>query len=455
MKQRRGKRRLARGQAQAVRLLTVDTIEEARRKLLGCVSRPGSRWGLRAEPVGLEQALGRVLAEDVAAPEDMPAFSRSAVDGYAVIAADTAGAGEAMPVLLRLAGAVEMGKPAGFALRRGECAYVPTGGMLPGGADAVAMLESAEAFGPAPASAAPPSAPTPNAPLAGAPPAGEIAVYESAAVGSHVIRAGEDLRRGDILLRRGARLRSHEIGALAAAGISAAPALLPLRISIISSGDELAPCRAQPAPGQIRDANAPALRALAMESGYRVAGARAVRDDEKALADAVREAMAQSDVVALSGGSSQGEKDLTAKVFSGLASPGVFTHGLALKPGKPAILAWDEKTETVLAGLPGHPVSALMAFRLLLSWLARRVAGQKEPLPVPAKIACSLPGSPGRACCQPVALRPCEGGYLAEPVYGKAGLIASLAGADGYIVIDRNREGLRKGEPVQVFLWDR
>jgi molybdopterin molybdotransferase len=144
---------------------------------------------------------------------------------------------------------------------------------------------------------------------------------------------------------------------------------------------------------------------------------------------------------------------MTETVLSRVARPGVFTHGLAVKPGKPTILGYDEQSDTVLAGLPGHPVSALVVFRVLISWLAQQLFGQKEPFPVPARISCNLAGSPGRTCYQPVALLPCEGGYIAEPVFGKAGMLSTLTGADGFIVIDLNKEGLKKDEPVQVFLF--
>jgi molybdopterin molybdotransferase len=407
-----------------MKLLTVDTIDEARVKLLNCVN----HWKVPVNRLEIAKILGRILAEDLYTPEDIPPFRRSTVDGYAVIAADTSGAGESIPVYLKLAGAVEMGKAAGFSLKSGQCAYVPTGGMIPDGADAVAMVEHCEPFG------------------------DEVAVYESAAVGSHAARIGEDAQKGSILLRRGTRIRPQEIGALAAAGIAEAPVYAPLRLALISTGDELAAPSAQMRPGEIRDINTQALGALAAETGYHVSSARIVKDDETLLEAAVREAMQTSDIVAISGGSSQGTKDVTAQVISRAASPGIFTHGLAIKPGKPTILGYDRASDTVIAGLPGHPVSALVVFRVMLSWLVRQLTGEKEPYTVPAKISGNLAASPGRTVYQPVAVRRGDDGYNAEPVFGKAGMISTLTAADGCIVIDLNKEGLREGEAVEVHI---
>jgi molybdopterin molybdotransferase len=408
-----------------MKLLTVDTIDEARQKLLRCTA----HWKVPVEKQELMQLPGRILAEDTTAPEDIPCFRRSTVDGYAVHSADTAGADETLPVFLKMRGSVEMGKPAGFSLTSGECAYVPTGGMIPDGADAMTMVEYSESFGE------------------------EIAIHENAAVGNHIVRIGEDAQKGDILLRRGTKIRSQEIGALAAVGITEASAYVPLRLAIISSGDELVPPSALPRPGEIRDVNTWALGALAQESGYHITAVQAIKDNEKLLEAAVRDAMQTSDVIVLSGGSSQGAKDMTEQVLSRVCQPGVFTHGLAIKPGKPTILGYDQQTDTILAGLPGHPVSALVVFRVLISWLARQLTGQKEPFPIPARISCNLAGSPGRTCYQPVALRLCEGGYIADPVFGKSGMLCTLTGADGFIIIELNKEGLKKDEPVQVFIW--
>ena len=408
-----------------MKLLTVDTIEEARKKLLDCTA----HWELPVENLELSLALGWILGQDIISPEDIPGFRRSAVDGYAVNAADTAGAGESVPVFLKLIGSVEMGKASAFSLQRGECAYVPTGGMIPEGADAMVMVEYCETFG------------------------NEIAIHESTAVGSYIVRIDEDAKKGDILLGRGTKIRSQETGALAAAGFTEVPVFVPFRMSIISSGDELVSVSEKPRPGEVRDINTHILSALAEESGYHITETRTIRDDGAALEGAVRNAMRSNDVVVLSGGSSQGTKDMTSQVISRVSKPGVFTHGLAIKPGKPTILGYDRETDTLIVGLPGHPVSALIVFRVLLSWLARQLRCEKEPFAFPAKISCNIASSPGRTTYQPVSLRSCDGGYLADPIFGKSGMITTLTKSDGYIIIDLNKEGLKEGEAVQVFLW--
>ena len=414
-----------------MKLLKVDTIEEAREKLIRCVK----PWPLKTENITLAAiaimsgSAARVLAGDLHASSGIPGFRRATVDGYAVLAQDTAAAGESIPVFLKQAGTVQMGKPAGFSIKSGECAYVPTGGMLPEGADAVVMVEYCEAA------------------------AGNIAVYDAAAAGAGMAEAGEDVKKGGLLLRRGALIRPQEAGALAAAGITKVPVFVPPKLFIISTGDELVPPDQEPGPGEIRDINTSALRALASKRGYQVVMSRVLTDDEEHLKTTVAEAMGSSDVVIISGGSSQGEKDMTAAIIDGEAEPGVFTHGLALKPGKPTILGWDEESKTLLAGLPGHPVSAMLVFELLLGWLVDRLFGRAPPFPIPALLSCNVPGSPGKTVCQPVILKYNENACYAEPVFGKSGMITTLTQADGYFIINLNREGINKGENVLVHLF--
>ena len=423
-----------------MKLLTVDTLGEAREKIWKLLK----DRSLETEIISLDEAVNcnsariRILAKDLYVNNDIPGFSRATVDGYAVLASDTAGAGEAIPVFLKQTSSVTMGKAAGSAIRSGECVYVPTGGMLPDGADAMVMAEYCESSG------------------------GNIAVYEAAAAGTGIAFAGEDVKKGGLLLRKGSPIRPQEAGALAAAGITRLPVFAPLKLALISTGDELVPPEQNPGPGEVRDINSYALKALAQRQGYRIVFTRVLGDDEAKLETAIEEAIALSDVVMVSGGSSQGNKDMTAAVINRIARPGVFTHGLALKPGKPTILGWDAESQTLIAGLPGHPVAAMIVFELLFGWLNAKLRGSPPPFPVPARISCNIPGSPGRAVCLPVILHTKEGNteedhmeggaYSAEPVFGKSGMITTLTRADGYIIIDHNKEGLKKDEAVLVHL---
>lgn len=406
-------------------LLQVDLKEEARAKMLAALA----DFQLTVQPLPLLQALGLTLAEDMIAQEDIPGFTRSTVDGYAVRAADTAGAGEAIPAFLSLVGSVEMGQDTALTISAGQCAYVPTGGILPQGADAMVMVEYCERFD-----------------------ASGLAVYTAVAPGRNLTLRGDDATAGALLLRQGTRIRAQEIGVLAAAGFATVPTYKPLRLAIISTGDELVPPQQTPKVGEIRDVNTLALSAQALAAGYDVTHTAVVKDHEHLISEAVRQAMPNNDIVVVSGGSSQGEKDATARIIDSIASQGVFTHGLALKPGKPTIIGYDKPSQTLLLGLPGHPVSAMMVFELMLGWLWRRLTGNRRQFRVEAVLERNIPGAPGKDTLQLVALHEEQDHYLAVPVWGKSGLISRLALADGYVVIDHNQEGLLAGTSVPVHL---
>jgi molybdopterin molybdotransferase len=408
-----------------MQLLNVDTLDAARQKLLAAAG----HMAPAQESLPLSEAGGRILARDIVSPIDVPGFDRSTVDGYALRSGDTAAASEGVPAFLRLAGEVEMGKSSHSCVSPGECVQVPTGAMLPDGADAVIMLEYTEPF------------------------SDGIAVYSSCAPGENTVRRAEDIKAGQVVIRRGTKLTPYHIGALAALGISRADCFCPLRLALISTGDEIVPPGGSLAPGMVYDVNGPALAALAGAGGYAVTSAVLLPDDEAVLKAAVQGAMALNDVVLVSGGSSKGPKDATAKVLAELSSPGIFTHGLALKPGKPTILSYDEASACLLGGLPGHPASAMMVFELLFSWLYRELTGQAEPASIPARLTVNLASSPGKDNAWPVRLEMTEGGYLAHPIFGKSGLISSLAKADGYFTLGRDREGVAAGETVFVRLF--
>lgn len=408
-----------------MRFLQVDTISGARERLLQEV---GDNF-LKMETVKLSEAYGKCLAEDIYAEENIPDFRRATVDGYAVKASDTQGAGESVPVFLSVVDEISIGKPALREIKNGECAYVPTGGMIPDGADSMVMVEYTELFDKR-----------------------DAAVYSSVSAGNGVVQIGEDAKKGELLLSRGTVLHSAQTGVLASLGKHTVKVYAPWHITIISTGDELAEVGEEKGRCQVYDINTHALYALAKEQGMTVDKAFSVKDEDEKIEQALKAALLCSDIVVISGGSSQGKKDMTADIIDKIAEPGVWTHGLALKPGKPTIVGMDKPSGTLLIGLPGHPVAAIMVFQLLLVWLQKNLRGEKETPGVPAVLSSNIPGAAGRAVCQTVKLEKEENGYRAIPVFGKSGLMHTLTQADGYVLVEADKEGIRKGETVYVQL---
>lgn len=408
-----------------MRFLKVDSLEQAREKLLASLQEVFTK----TEQVRLQEAAGRCLAEQVYCPEMVPDFRRSTVDGYAVMARDTTGAGESIPVFLEIVEEIAIGHPAVHTLKSGECTYVPTGGMLPDGADAMVMVEYTELFDEK-----------------------NVAVYSTVSPGTAVVQVGEEAKKGQLLLDKGARLDAKSIGVLASIGRKQVEVFRPWRLTVVSTGDELVLPGEEKTTCKIYDINTSALCTLAREHGMEVVEAVTLRDEEELLEQVLKRALKSSDIVVISGGSSQGKKDMTAELIDKIAKPGVFTHGLALKPGKPTILGTDEASETLLVGLPGHPVAAMMVFELLIIWLQKRLYGEKEKPGIPAVLESNIPGAPGRETCQMVKLVQSEDGYIARPVFGKSGLMSTLTQADGYVLLEVNQEGLRSGERVMVHL---
>ena len=408
-------------------LLKVVTVDNALNELSRRFSnlRPGT------EVLPVSDAFGRFLSAPLVSGEAVPHFVRSTMDGYAVRAAETSGASETIPALLKSAGDVAMGDAPGFALKPGEAAYVPTGGMLPEGADAVVMVEYSEVLG------------------------NEIALTNPASPGQHVVPVGRDIRKGEPLFAAGRRLGAADLGVLAAVGIKQVEVYRKPAMTLFSTGDEIIAPEEELRPGKIRDINSYTIKAEAERMGFRVVRAAVIADDRTALEDAVRTAMADSDILFLSGGSSAGKKDFTTEIFNVLGEPGSFVHGIAFSPGKPTILA--DAGGFPLVGLPGHPVSSLTVFRIIGRAMLYLLNGAAVP-PAPwieAVISENIHASPGRDTYKPVCLKPqAEGSsssllnadpdaaYIAEPVGGGSSMITTLSQADGYIIISRDSEGI-------------
>lgn len=376
------------------------------------------------EMVSLSAAAGRILAEDICAKEYVPDFDRSTVDGYAIRARDAFGCSDAMPAVLSLAGEVLMGEEADFVLQPETCCAVPTGGAVPKGADCVVMIEYTENYGD-----------------------NTIGISKSAAPGENMTFRGDDVKPGQVVLTKGQVLGSQDIGTLAAIGYVQVPVRKKLKVGIISTGDELIVPEESPKIGQIRDVNGPMLEAMLTLFGTEVHSYGIVKDDEKSLFDMVQKAVSECDAVLLSGGSSVGVKDASSRIIESMGV--LLLHGIAMKPGKPTILG--KTGNKPLVGLPGHPVAAYFVTKLfVLPLLGRLLSRNMRNYTVTAKISENISANHGRAQYHCVRLEKSRDGWTALPIHGKSGLITTLSGTDGYFCIDRECEGIARGDEIQV-----
>ncbi len=391
---------------------------------------------LKAEQIEVKLAHGRVTNGEIRAPHALPSFPRSTVDGYAVCAADTHGASDSLPAYLNLAGEVKMGSAAEFSLSPTQCGLIHTGGMLPGGADAVVMLE--------------------NTQLAQA---GEIEILRAVAVGENVIKVGEDVQEGETVIPKGRLLRAPEIGGLLALGITHIQTTKQPIIGIISSGDEVVPPEVVIKAGQVRDINSYTLTALVERTGAIPERYGIILDNEVSLRAATSRALDECDMVVITAGSSASSRDLTAQVIDSLGEPGVISHGVNVRPGKPTILAAcmpaGENFAKPIIGLPGNPVSALVIAILFVEPVIDYLHGFEEPRIRPrvqARVSINLASKSGREDWVPVKLIPQGDTFSAEPIFGKSNLIFTLARADGLLHISPSVTGLNSGDEAEVLL---
>lgn len=385
----------------------------------------------RTEYVPLSQALGRVLVEHVYSADSIPSFSKSTMDGYAVRSRDVAGASETIPVLLQVVGDLRIGEMPDWRLQAGQAAPIATGAPLPMGADAVVMIEYTERFD-----------------------AATVAVYRSLAPQENVLRIGEDVEAGEIILSTGHELRPGDLGALAATGCETPSVFALPKVGIFSTGDELVPPGATLLPGQVRDINGFTLAGQVNRCGGIPALLGILPDDEDKIRSALVSSIPHFDLILLSGGSSLGTYDLTERVLNSLGEPGVLVHGLSVKPGKPTILSAVNGKGII--GFPGHPLSAMMISELLippvLAHLSHRTAHKRER--VRAVLTRSLRSQVGRTEYVQVHLDTDEDRtLLASPLLSKSAMISAVAKASGYIVIAEGSEGIRQGTEVEVLLW--
>ena len=383
--------------------------------------------------VSLEQCLGRILGRDICSKEDIPPYPRSVMDGYAVKAGETFGATEGMPAYLNVSGEVKMGEfpEVGPAV---ECCFkIATGGLLPPDTDAVVMLEHTVQTG-----------------------TEMIEIIKPAASGENIIGRGDDVKKGEPLLKSGHCLRPQDIGLLAGLGITTLGVQPLVHVGIFSTGDEIVPFDQTPPPGKVRDMNSINLAALAQKQGTIPTFYGVIKDDEGLFLAAVRKALEENDIVIFSGSSSVGSRDLGESVVCKLAD--LLIHGVAIKPGKPVIVAFSGNK--ALFGLPGHPVSASVAFDLFVqpvidSFSGRTFSNLPRSRTVQAICKRNMNSAGGRTDFIRVSLtRNNSGAYEAHPVLGKSGALSTMVAADGFFRIEESSQGVESGEMVMVYLYD-
>lgn len=380
------------------------------------------------EEVEIWNGLGRVLARSVEAKEDLPQFLRATMDGFAVRARDTFGASDGQPALFRLVGEARMGEPTDKVIGGSEAVRVATGAMLPQGADAVVMIEHAEVLDEE-----------------------TLEVYRSVAPWENVIRPGEDVVAGQEVLPAGWSLRPQDLGLLAALGTTKLWVYRKPIVAVFSTGDEVVPIYSRPGAGQVRDVNGVSVCSWVTMEGGLALPMGIVPDRPEQLSKSFAEALERADALIVSGGSSVGTRDFLVEVLQGLQETEVLAHGLAVRPGKPTLVA--QVRGKPFLGLPGHPVSALVILHLLGRPLLDRLCGKiypHRPRPFKARLTRNLASAQGREDYVRVAIEEKQGELWARPLLGSSGLIGNLSRADGLVRIDPLCEGLYSGEWVEV-----
>jgi len=388
---------------------------------------------ISTEKISLYDSLGRITSQDIFSKENLPSFNRSSVDGYAVKAFDTFGSSDSVPSILKLVGEVMMGDKPHFTIGSGEAAYVPTGGEIPQGADSMVMIEYTEDYSD-----------------------GFINILKASSPGGNVVMLGDDILANEIAIKASHKIRPQDMGILAALGYEEIPVKRRLNIGIISTGDEVVAVNAKITGAQVRDVNTFTIYGGLLEMGINPRVYGIIKDDFGIMKNTLLKALDECDAVLISGGSSVGTRDQTLNVIEAIKRPedaGVLVHGIAIKPGKPTIIG--KIKDKAVFGLPGHPASAYFIFKIIVGWYINAMNGIDDAHKTPSIqviLDVNYPSNAGREEYLPVSIYKENGITKAKPIFGKSGLITTLSRADGYIHIDRNKEGLAMGSKVNVLI---
>ena len=380
------------------------------------------------ETIDIEDALDRILTEDIISNEDIPPFSRSLVDGFAIKVKDTHGAKETAPSFLYLQGEIKIGEVAEITLENGHCIYISTGAMVPQGADGVVMQEYTRRMGDA------------------------VEVTKTAYKGENIIFAGEDIKKGNKVLGKGKRLSPFDLGILSALGVSRVPVFKTPVVGLISSGDEIVTIYQTPELGKIRDINRYTISNMLKKEDSIVKFIGIVKDNIGDITEKLVSAR-ECNMILVSGGSSKGERDFITASIEKLGGEIIF-HGVNIKPGKPVIFAklWGKP----VFGLPGHPTSCIMVMVRFVLPLVRNLKGEygHEEKWGSGMLTNNIPSTYGIEEYVRVTVKYTDGRYYITPIFAKSSVISSLSDAAGYVVIPEGREGYEKGEEVEVHWFE-
>ncbi len=383
---------------------------------------------LDSESVRIEESVGRVLAEDIFSPEDLPYFDRSLVDGYAVSFKDSIGASENNPIILTKKGTVRVGELPKLVLGRGECVYANTGALIPDGADSVVMQEFARETG------------------------DFVEILRPVYKGENVIFKGEDVKKGELVLTKGKRISPFDVGVLAALGVTELRVKKRPKVGIVSTGDEIIPPQEKADSGKVRDVNGYALISLFRKLGGETTYAGISTDNIEDLMEKLT-LIKESDILIISGGSSKGERDMIVEAVKELGGD-LFFHGVNIRPGKPFFfgLIWNRP----IFGLPGHPLSCLIVAHRFVLPLFHKLAGEREKRSksIYGILTTNVPSTYGVEEYVNVRVEVEGKNVFVHPVFAKSASVAVLTRSSGYLAVDESKEGHEKGEEVKVYLYE-
>jgi len=383
------------------------------------------------EEVSLEEAYGRILAEDIISKIDVPNFDKSAMDGYAVIAEDTYEASIFNPILLKIIGKNPIGEEPKVYLNHGEAVEVSTGSPLPKNANAVILLEWTKKVS-----------------------EDLIEVYHSVHPWENVTRIGDDLRKGEVVLKKGVKLLPQDIGVLKVLGLEKIKVFKKPKVALISTGDELVESIKDLKPFKVIDVNKPILTGMIIESGGEPLDLGLAKDDFNEIKMKIKEGLEKADMIVLTGGTSVGEKDLVPEAINSLGFPGVISHGIAIRPGGATCLG--VLNGKPVFGLSGYPVAAIIGFKLFVKPLIQIFLGSSQDLMVKLRVKAArrIPSPPGVKSFVRVIIKKFGKNYLAEPISTSgSGILSSIVKANGIIEIPEESEGIEEGEEVEAYLF--